>query len=197
MEPSSLENCLICLEEITRPLVLECKHSFCLNCLPKRVSTAKTCPTCRAPINPEKITVTGLNLSDLERFMSGDERLVYYMSDRNIVELTTMVNYGNSALSESIRTRVAYECWTCKRFTDYTGHSFGCLGCLNIARTLPRSMFRADLENGEVSTEHSYIDYIATRPYDQMAAHAQRFLFESTIVTGDRTRVIHNYSSRL
>jgi len=199
MELEAPQNCLICQDEIARPVVLECKHSFCLNCLPKWVSTSKTCPTCRSPINPEKIPVTGLNLSDIVEDNSRDEKLqrpVYYMSDRNIVELTTMANYGHSALSEFIRTRVAYECWTCNRFTDYMGHSFGCLGCLNTIRTKPRSMLMADMVDGQISTEHSYMDDATTRPYDQMAAHAQRFLFESTIVTGDRTRVMHYYTPR-
>ena len=89
-----LQNCTICLEEIRRPVVLECKHSFCLYCLHKWTLTTKTCPNCRVDVNPEKIPVTGL--SDLENFHDAEndveelQRPVYFMSEASRLEVTTM-----------------------------------------------------------------------------------------------------------
>jgi len=57
-------------------------------------------------------------------------------------------------------------------------------------------MLMADMVDGQISTEHSYMDDATTGSYAQMAASAQLFIFESTIVTGDRTRVMHYYTPR-
>jgi len=248
------QDCAICQEEIALPVVLECKHSFCLVCIHQSNSIRKTCPLCRATINSDKIPITGLHLSDLENLntqiesplapeprsrespftepelresrssegvppespftepelresplvpellrslqismqvAASEELQVYYISEENVVALTTLENYGRS----TDRTKVAYECWTCKRFTDYTGHSFGCLGCKQ-PRIAPRSMFRADLENGEVSVKHMSLENtIGTYgSYSEMAAAARRYIFESNIVVIDGcTRVLHNF----
>lgn len=43
---SSLENCIICLEEITDPKTLTCSHTFCKNCAEKALKTKNACPVC-------------------------------------------------------------------------------------------------------------------------------------------------------
>lgn len=169
-------------------MVLECKHSFCLYCLHKWTLTTKTCPNCRVDVNPEKIPVTGL--SDLENFHDAEndveelQRPVYFMSEASRLEVTTMANYGHSTLSD--HTRVAFECCDCNTFTDYRGHLLGCLCCRRNARTIPRSLFRVDLENGQVAAEQILIDCIPGvangTSYYQKAVAFECFLRESNIV---------------
>ena len=140
-----------------------------------------------SPLVPELLRSLQISM----QVAASEELQVYYISEENVVALTTLENYGRS----TDRTKVAYECWTCKRFTDYTGHSFGCLGCKQ-PRIAPRSMFRVDLENGEVSVKHMSLENtIGTYgSYSEMAAAARRYIFESNIVVIDGcTRVLHNY----
>ena len=48
--PSSEEICGICLEKMSKPLELQCKHSFCLSCIEQyqKYNPTARCPNCRA-----------------------------------------------------------------------------------------------------------------------------------------------------
>jgi len=50
--------CMICLDEIVQPTVLECcKNVFCLECLTCSLQHKSTCPTCRKHIDPTNMVV--------------------------------------------------------------------------------------------------------------------------------------------
>ena len=44
-----LENCPICLDTMTNPRALKCKHSFCSVCLQTALEASNTCPVCQEP----------------------------------------------------------------------------------------------------------------------------------------------------
>ena len=43
------ENCPICLDTLTNPKTLRCKHVFCSGCLQKALAACNKCPMCQEP----------------------------------------------------------------------------------------------------------------------------------------------------
>jgi len=46
-EPEARKSCIICLNALSDPKTLECRHSFCRDCINQWLSVANNCPTCR------------------------------------------------------------------------------------------------------------------------------------------------------
>jgi superfamily II DNA or RNA helicase len=44
------KNCIICMDTLTNPIMLECTHLFCGKCVLKWLATNKNCPYCRSNI---------------------------------------------------------------------------------------------------------------------------------------------------
>jgi len=46
----SSNNCIICMDNVKHPILLECTHLFCGGCIMKWIDKNNNCPYCRAPI---------------------------------------------------------------------------------------------------------------------------------------------------
>lgn len=69
--------CGICLGIYYKPVVIQCGHSFCHNCIKDWVKTSKTCPLCRHELNDKKRSLaTDDNNSDLIIMHSEPTRIV-------------------------------------------------------------------------------------------------------------------------
>ena len=49
-------NCKICLDELKKPVVTQCGHLFCWNCLYRWLDQHSTCPVCQGGIDKSLIT---------------------------------------------------------------------------------------------------------------------------------------------
>ncbi|KAL9190411.1 hypothetical protein ACHAXT_007622 [Thalassiosira profunda] len=80
MAQSTDEECGICLDALTNPVALPCRHKFCSNCLDSwrskygifgkkegDESAGKTCPLCREKIPPSKEMVMQLNFFQMKK----------------------------------------------------------------------------------------------------------------------------------
>ncbi|XP_043269497.1 RING finger and transmembrane domain-containing protein 2 isoform X2 [Venturia canescens] len=47
--------CVICHEEFSNPVLLQCKHIFCEACVTTWLDRERTCPLCRAPISDDPV----------------------------------------------------------------------------------------------------------------------------------------------
>lgn len=161
-------DCSICLGEIHRPVKLECGHFFCLTCISQSSVDRRTCPYCRRPFIMDNVQIPApLNLMEFRSYLDPLQNLslnrttnifnrednifshqVYYMSNLQVVQLDNVEDYMYSTISYHPKRwfRTAYQCWKCYRFTDYRGHSYGCLGCLRKERTIPRSQLAVHLD---------------------------------------------------
>lgn len=206
-------DCRICLEDIHRPVKLECEHSFCLTCISRSSVDRRTCPLCRAPIILDNIQIPApLNLMEFKSyfdplqnlslfgrrsiFIQDDDVLsaqVYYMSNLQAVQLDNVEDYMCSTLSDRSKCwlRTAYKCWKCGKFTDYRGHSYGCLGCLRTERTIPRGQLVVKLESrdGVLRAEYnSMIDHLAAvhgeniEDFTEQANIASQYKFNENVV---------------
>lgn len=48
------EECSICLDSLSNPVITRCAHVFCFHCIVNAISTDgfdSKCPLCRAPVN--------------------------------------------------------------------------------------------------------------------------------------------------
>lgn len=74
-ELKEMATCSVCLDLLTDARQLECKHTFCLNCLfnVQTTSTKKPCPLCRAETIPARGALRGLEpngpLNDLSAML--------------------------------------------------------------------------------------------------------------------------------
>jgi superfamily II DNA or RNA helicase len=50
MKSLSTKNCLICMDNLRNPIMLECTHIYCGSCIMKWISTNNNCPYCRKKI---------------------------------------------------------------------------------------------------------------------------------------------------
>ncbi|XP_053391623.1 uncharacterized protein LOC128554364 [Mercenaria mercenaria] len=44
----NVEDCVICMDEMNKPRMLQCGHKFCVSCIERHFEIKKTCPTCGA-----------------------------------------------------------------------------------------------------------------------------------------------------
>lgn len=51
----SQEECAICMESLTKPVITHCKHVFCRGCISKVIEIQQKCPMCRAPLSEDKL----------------------------------------------------------------------------------------------------------------------------------------------
>lgn len=49
------EDCAICYEQPSGPVITYCKHVFCRNCITKAIQFQGTCPMCRNQLDLEKL----------------------------------------------------------------------------------------------------------------------------------------------
>lgn len=49
------EECPICIDTLTSPVITHCKHIFCGGCIRKVVQTQAKCPMCRASLSEEAL----------------------------------------------------------------------------------------------------------------------------------------------
>ena len=52
MSPFALQDCPICLDTMTNPQALKCKHVFCSECLQAALAVNNMCPVCKEPQGP-------------------------------------------------------------------------------------------------------------------------------------------------
>ena len=61
------ENCVICYDEFTDPVLTPCGHMFCGDCLKMWLETKKNCPTCKADLKGKELfLVNGNKKSDTD-----------------------------------------------------------------------------------------------------------------------------------
>jgi hypothetical protein len=48
-------SCSICIEILSTPIILNCKHSFCHDCISNWINNGKECPLCRKKINKSEL----------------------------------------------------------------------------------------------------------------------------------------------
>jgi SWI/SNF-related matrix-associated actin-dependent regulator of chromatin subfamily A3 len=53
----SQDDCPVCLEVLTEPVITRCAHVFCLSCIERVVDTQHKCPLCRAEMESVATTV--------------------------------------------------------------------------------------------------------------------------------------------
>lgn len=51
----SQDECPICLDTLSVPMITHCKHVFCGECIRKVIQTQAKCPMCRTPLNEEQL----------------------------------------------------------------------------------------------------------------------------------------------
>ena len=51
----SQEECPVCMEHLTDPVITHCKHSFCRACISKVIEIQHKCPMCRAELAEDKL----------------------------------------------------------------------------------------------------------------------------------------------
>ena len=51
----SQEECPVCMESMTNPVITHCKHVFCRGCITKVIEIQQKCPMCRAPLSEDKL----------------------------------------------------------------------------------------------------------------------------------------------
>ena len=49
VSPFVLQDCPICLDTVTNPQALKCKHVFCSGCLKAALAVNNMCPVCKEP----------------------------------------------------------------------------------------------------------------------------------------------------
>ena len=73
-----MSECPICLEEIKKRAVLECKHEMCSICIIKWLNQDHTCPICRATVNvrsPEfRVILNKLSMQELNTVIDNINR---------------------------------------------------------------------------------------------------------------------------
>ena len=50
------ENCSICMDTLSNPVLTTCHHVFCLQCIVPWFQRSHTCPQCRTPLRPDQVT---------------------------------------------------------------------------------------------------------------------------------------------
>jgi SWI/SNF-related matrix-associated actin-dependent regulator of chromatin subfamily A3 len=51
----SQEDCPVCIDSLTTPVITHCKHAFCRACITKVISLQHKCPMCRVELSEEKL----------------------------------------------------------------------------------------------------------------------------------------------
>ncbi len=51
----SQEDCCVCLDSLTGPVITHCKHIFCRGCITTVIQTQGKCPMCRAALTEDKL----------------------------------------------------------------------------------------------------------------------------------------------
>lgn len=51
----SQEECPVCIDDLTAPVITHCKHTFCGGCIRKVIETQSKCPMCRTPLDEKKL----------------------------------------------------------------------------------------------------------------------------------------------
>ena len=59
----SQEECPVCIDDLTAPVITHCKHTFCGGCIRKVIETQSKCPMCRTPLDETKLVEPPLESS--------------------------------------------------------------------------------------------------------------------------------------
>lgn len=59
----SQEDCAVCLDSLTNPVITHCKHVFCHACISRVITTQSKCPMCRTPLSEDKLLEPALETS--------------------------------------------------------------------------------------------------------------------------------------
>lgn len=51
----SQEECPVCIDQLTFPIITACKHSFCGGCIRQVIQTQGKCPMCRAALTEDHL----------------------------------------------------------------------------------------------------------------------------------------------
>lgn len=62
----SQEECPVCIEDLKRPVITHCKHTFCHACISKVIEIQHKCPMCRAELSEDKLVEPAPELSAKE-----------------------------------------------------------------------------------------------------------------------------------
>ncbi|KAK1831796.1 putative SWI/SNF-related matrix-associated actin-dependent regulator of chromatin subfamily A member 3-like 1 [Podospora conica] len=60
----SQEECPVCMENMTNPVITHCKHVFCRGCITKVVDLQSKCPMCRAELSEDQLVEPAPETSD-------------------------------------------------------------------------------------------------------------------------------------
>jgi len=71
----STNNCAICMDTVKNPVMLECTHLYCGNCIFKWVKNNKNCPYCRTQINSYDKIIAIVNEKKEDEIIETDEIL--------------------------------------------------------------------------------------------------------------------------
>ena len=132
--------CLICLEDISQPLLLPCNHSdVCLRCFMTMTHCygVRTCPCCQAEVTEDPIIA--------ESLCPADYRLELF---KNYTHDTTFgFFYKDPAVLEQLKALMAFHCGICGQafaaFKQFAAHASGahhqrvCKICSRAKRALP------------------------------------------------------------
>ena len=110
------DQCCICLDVFERPVVTQCNHAFCLQCITNVIDVRSRCPMCRTPIsqnslrllNPlveedSNITYTS-KLNELHKILTnknaGDKFLIFVQFDQSIQAIKQMLDESKILFSQ-------------------------------------------------------------------------------------------------
>ena len=81
-------NCAICMDVVKNPVMLECTHLYCGNCIFQWVKNNKNCPYCRTPINSYDKIIAIVNekteeiQTEQEEFLTKDDMFLKIVKNK-------------------------------------------------------------------------------------------------------------------
>jgi hypothetical protein len=91
------DNCSICLDKFNDPVTLECTHTFCSFCFLQCIahSIHNRCPTCRKPINLDKILKLNNNPKN-KNILTKNKTIIKILEENKGKKFIIFSNYYNS-----------------------------------------------------------------------------------------------------
>ena len=149
----SAPECIICLEEITRPILLPCNHSeVCIRCFMtmSQCYGVRMCPCCQATLTEDPIIADTLHPTDYHVELFKD-----YQHDTKF-----NVFYKDPAVLQDLEALMTFHCRVChkefsnfKQFSNHVGvhHLRVCKICSRAHRALPSQV---EIFNGSQFKKH-------------------------------------------
>lgn len=110
------DQCCICLDVFERPVVTQCNHAFCLQCITNVIDVRSRCPMCRTPISQNSLRLlhplieedsdisytSKLNKlhSIIENKNQGDKFLIFVQFDQSIEAIKQMFDESQILFSQ-------------------------------------------------------------------------------------------------